>query len=111
MTLTSFGPELTSAAHPHPPAGAAEIAAVFPDHREVAALAALDALHLRRGAGLGRLEHAHRLHRVALLVEQAEHGVAVDDEPRDVRDGPGIVLLLAGPRHEREEIAERFRIV
>src|SRR2546427_7182270 len=81
-------------AHPHPPAGAAEIAAVLPDHRVVAAFGAAHALHLRRGAGHGRLEHAHRLNRVAFFVQDAEHGVAVDDEARDVAHGGRPVLLL-----------------
>src|SRR5216684_8289957 len=72
-------------AHPHPTARAAEVAAVPPDQRVVAALGAFHALHLRRGAGGGRVQHAHGLHRVAFLVEDAEHGVAVDDKPREVR--------------------------
>src|SRR5713101_3461256 len=84
-TLRDAGiPSVPLPAHPHPSAGAAEIAAVLPDHRVIAAFGAAHALHLRRGSGRGRLEHAHRLHRVAFFVQDAEHGVAVDDEPRDV---------------------------
>src|SRR6267378_4927659 len=41
-------------AHPHPTARAAEVAAVPPDQRVVSAFAALQPLHLRRGAGGGR---------------------------------------------------------
>src|SRR5260221_5312668 len=74
-------------AHPHPTARAAEVAAVPPDQRVVAALGAFHALHLRRRPRRGRAQHAHGLYRVAFLVEDAEHGVAVDDEPRDVRHG------------------------
>src|SRR5436190_17830506 len=76
-TLIDAGiPEIDPApltAHSHPPAGAAEIAAVLPDQREVAALGAFHAFHLRRGAGRRGLQHAHRLHRVAFLVQDAEH--------------------------------------
>src|SRR5229473_5718903 len=98
-------------AHPHPTARAAEVAAVPPDQRVVAALGAFHALHLRRGAGGGRAQHAHGLHRVAFLVENAEHGVAVDDEPRDVRHGRRPVLLFARTGCERHKVAERFGVV
>src|SRR5712691_10426401 len=98
-------------AHPHPPAGAAEIAVVLPDYRVVAAFRAAHALHFRRGAGHGRRKHAHGLNRVAFFVEDAEHGVAVDDEARDVRHRRGPVLLPARARRERHEIAERFGVV
>src|SRR5882762_5075052 len=81
-------------AHPDPTARAAEVAAVPPDQRVVAALGAFHALHLRRRARGGRAQYAHGLHRVAFLVEDAEHGVAVDDEPREVRHSRRPVLLF-----------------
>src|SRR2546428_6091174 len=98
-------------AHPYPPARAAEIAAVPPDHRVIAAFGAAHALHLRRGSWRGWLEHAHRLHWVAFFVQDAEHRVAVDDEARDVRHRRGPGLLLARTRRERHEVAERFGVV
>src|SRR5260221_14736730 len=94
-------------AHPHPTARAAEVAAVPPDQRVVAALGAFHALHLRRRPRGGRAQHAHGLHRVAFLVEDAEHGVAVDDEPRDVRHGRRPVLLFARTGCERHKVTER----
>src|SRR5437868_7060893 len=74
----------TSTANTHPSACRAEIAPVLFDHREVAALDALHSLHFRRRAFGRCLENSHRLHRIAVLVEDAEHGIAVDDETRNV---------------------------
>ena len=57
---------------------------------------------------LGDLQHAHLLHRITEFVEDAEHGVAVDDELRHVGNGGGIAFHLDATRHARHEIAQRF---
>src|SRR2546426_12659942 len=75
-----------SAADAHVAAGGAVVAAVAPDQRAVAALGAGRAGQHRILLGRGRLEDAHLRAREAVLVEDAEHGVAVHDEAREVGD-------------------------
>mmetsp|Transcript_6986 Transcript_6986/g.29667 ORF Transcript_6986/g.29667 Transcript_6986/m.29667 type:complete len:469 (+) Transcript_6986:195-1601(+) len=110
-------PTAPSAALPHVAAGGAEIAAVLVDHGCVAALrAGLAGLHLqrtRRGRELRcrRLQQAHVAQRLAGLVEDAEHRVAVDHQPRHVGHGgrPDLLAALdaqAGDR--RHEMAQRL---
>src|SRR4051812_41417019 len=100
-------PEL--AAHAHVAAGGAVIAAVPADERAVAALGARRAgEHRCRRLVRGRFEDAHLPARDTFLVEDAEHGVAVHDEPRQIRDGRRIGLLLAAAGDEGHEVAERL---
>ena len=86
-----------SAAGPHRPAGRAEVAAVLADHGVVAAFAAQLALRrVHAVAGVfRRLQDAHLLQREAVVVEDAEHGVAVDDQVGDVGHRRRVGLLLA----------------
>src|SRR5437868_9777266 len=64
------------------------VAAVFADHGVVAAFRAGDAFHDRRRTLCGRLAENSRLGpREAVLAEDAQHCVAVDDEPREVSHG------------------------
>src|SRR5437764_582424 len=76
-------------------AGGAVVAAVAPDERAVAALGAGRAGEHRSAALVGRLEDAHLAARHAVLAEDAEHGVAVHDETREVGNRRGEGLLLA----------------
>src|SRR2546427_12609890 len=85
-------------------AGGAIVAAVAPDERAVAALGAGRAGHHRILLGRGRLEDAHLRAREAVLVEDAEHGVAVHDEAREIGDRRGKGLLLAAAGHEGHEV-------
>ncbi len=104
---------LASAATPHGAAGSAEIAAVLADHRVVAAFAA----QLANGgadtvAGVfWRFQDTHLLHRNAFFVEDAKHGIAVDDQTGDVGDCGRVSLLFARTGDESHEIAEGFRII
>src|SRR2546425_12306387 len=97
------------AADAHVAAGGAIVAAVAPDERAVAALGAGRAGHHRILLGRGRLEDAHLRAREAVLVEDAEHGVAVHDEAREVRDRRREGLLLGAAGTEGPEAAGRFR--
>src|SRR3990167_6836835 len=75
------------AASPHIAARGAPVAAVLADHGVVAALRAAPALH-HFGVAVGRrLEDPHLAMRHAVLVEDAQHRVAVQDEACDVRYG------------------------
>ena len=58
-----------------------------------------------------RFEDAHFGHGKASFVEHAEHGVAVDDETRDVGDRGREGLLFARTRHEGHEVAQGFGII
>src|SRR5438034_11670369 len=89
----------------HVAAGGAVVAAVAPDERAVAALGAGRAGQHRILLGRGRLEDAHLRAREAVLVEDAEHGVAVHDETREVRDRRREGLLPAAAGHEGHEVA------
>src|SRR5690348_10806676 len=61
------------------------VAAVLADHGVVAALRAGDALHDRRRPLRGRFaEDAGLRERQAVLAEDAQHRVAVDDQPSEV---------------------------
>ena len=83
-------PAPTSPTRPHRPASRAEIAAILADHRQIPALAAQLAGGGLRGGAAGRgLQDSHLLQRHAVLVEDAEHRVAVDDQLREVGDGRG----------------------
>jgi len=63
-------------------------------------------------AGIFRcLQDAHLLQRETALVEDAEHGVAMDDQVGDVGDGRRIGLLLARTGNEGHEVAKRLRVV
>ena len=95
QSLPIHGPR-RSAASPHRAASGAEVAAVLADHRVVAAFAAQLALRrVHAVAGVfRRLEDAHLLQREAVVVEDAQHRVAVDDELGDVGDGRRAGLLF-----------------
>jgi hypothetical protein len=58
-------------------------------------------MHQLRVAVLARsFQDAHLAQRITLLVEHAEHGVAVDDELGHVGDRARVVLLALGAGHE-----------
>jgi len=107
--------ELT--ARPDRPATGAELTAVLLDQRGVAAFLAdfagdqfvFGALPFRgRVFRCGDLHHAHLLHRVAVFVEDAEHRVAVQDQPRDVGDRRGVAFHLDAAGHACHEVTERL---
>ena len=105
-------PTAASPANPHRPTSRAEIAPILSDHRQIPALAAQLAGGGLRGVAAGRgLQDSHLLQRHAVLVEDAEHRVAVDDQLREVGNGRGVVGLAAGAGDEGHEVAERFGVV
>src|SRR5262245_45327018 len=78
-------------------AGGAEVAAVLVDQRRVAALGAVAPSHcLATAIGGRRLQQAHLAQRIAVLVEDAQHRVAVDRQPREIghRRRPGLLARL-----------------
>src|SRR6266850_2548170 len=97
-----------SAADPDVAAGGAVVAAVPADERGVAALRALRAQHDRNVLWRRRFQDAHLLPRGAVFVEDAEHGVAVQHQPRHVGNRRGEGLLLAAAGDEGHEVAERL---
>src|SRR5688572_32110826 len=115
MTLSVTGVKLLStalAANPHIAARRAVVAAVLADQRGIGAFGTLGAGD-DRGAffGRGAFEDAHLLLRRAILVEDAEHRVPVQDQPREVGDGRREVLLLLAAGDEGHEVAQRLREV
>ena len=87
-------------AHPHPPAGTAKIATVLANDGVITAFATKLSPHQARLVALPwRFQNAHVAQRVAVLVEHAEHHVAVDQQSRDVGDRGGPVLLTALARN------------
>ena len=78
---------LSLAAGSYRAAGGAEVAAVFADHGVIPAFAAQFAGGWLGGGAADRgLKNTHLLQWHAGLVEDAEHGVAVDDQLREVSD-------------------------
>ena len=102
------------AAGPHRATGGTEITAILADHRVVATFAAQLALG-RQDLVAGRIfrgfENAHLLQRETLVIKDAEHAVAVDDQIGDVSHGRRVGLLLARTGYEGHEIAERLGVV
>src|SRR5215510_3977128 len=91
-----------SAARADRAARGAEVAAVPADDGVVPAFVAERALHrARRSVAARRFEDTHLARRHAALVEDAEHRVAVDHQPREIRDRRRPVLLPPLAGHER----------
>src|SRR5690606_3275125 len=94
-------------------AGGAEIAAVAADHRRMAAFRAGPAEN-RPGRGLDGPDLAQERRardRIALAVEDAEHLVAVDQEPGDIGHRRGLHRLFLPARDACEEVPLRLGMV
>lgn len=98
-----------SPTRPDRPATGAELAAVLLDQRRVAAFLAVLAGQCLGSGGLAfflrHIHHAHVLYREAVLVEDAEHRVAVDDQLGDVGYRRGVAFHLDTAGHACHEIA------
>ena len=93
-------------ARPDRPASRTKLTPVLLDHGVVSALGAQPALHhLGRAVAARRFEDAHLARRQPFFRQHAEHGVAVDDQARQIRHRrrPGLLAALAGD--EGHEVA------
>jgi hypothetical protein len=101
-----------SPARPYRAATGAELAAVLLDQRGVAAFLADFAGQCFGSGGfaffLRDIHHAHVLYRKAVLIQDAEHRVTVDDQFGDIGNRRGVAFHLDAAGHARHEIAERF---
>lgn len=99
-------------ARPNRTAAGAELTAIFFDQRGIAAFLAMFAcdgfVHSRAALLFGDFEHTHLLRGIAVCVEDAEHGVTVDDEPCNVRNSGRIAFHFGISRYASHEVAQWF---